>query len=75
MDFGMLWFDNDTSSDLNYKVRRAMKYYEKKYGESVTLCYVHSSMFPDSFNDFPVEIRKDDMLLPNHFWLGQKENE
>lgn len=75
MSIGMLWFDNDNSADLNHKIRRAISYYEKKYEKPVTLCYVHPSMFPIKKGVYPVEVRKDEMLMPNYFWLGQKENE
>jgi len=46
MNIGMLWFDNDKMMDLNAKIERASNYYQKKYGKSPTLCYVHPSMLP-----------------------------
>ena len=85
MDVGMLWFDNDNSADLDVKVKRAASYYQKKYGQSPNLCFVHPSMIPTNGkesgskkkakNGKPrktagVELRTSQSLLPNHFWLG-----
>ena len=85
MDIGMLWFDNDNSADLDVKVKRAASYYQKKYGQSPNLCFVHPSMLPTNGkksgskakakNGKPrkssgVELRTSQALLPNHFWLG-----
>ena len=86
MDVGMLWFDNDKSADLDVKVKRAASYYQKKYGQSPNLCFVHQSMLSTNGkkprgtskakkNGKPsktagVELRTSKSLLPNHFWLG-----
>ncbi len=77
MDVGMLWFDNDKKADLQVKVARAASYYQKKYGQSPNLCFVHPSMLPAGKNSSSgnkgVEIRPSKSLLPNHFWLGVDE--
>ena len=44
MRTGMLWFDNDPKTDLPTKVLRAAAYYQKKYGCSPNLCFVHPTM-------------------------------
>ena len=41
MTVGMLWFDNDSNSDLTSKVARAASYYVGKYGDHPNLCYIH----------------------------------
>ncbi len=71
MNIGMLWFDNDQKVDLTAKVVRAASYYQSKYGQAPTLCFVHPSMV----NTAPpkasgIEIRTTRSVLPNHFWLG-----
>lgn len=48
MNVGMLWFDNDTKTDLDGKIERAAVYYRTKYGRVPTLCFVHPSMLPSS---------------------------
>jgi len=71
MNVGMLWFDNDPKADLTVKVMRAATYYQNKYGQSPTLCFVHPSMIsaaPVKTNG--IEIRTSRSVLPNHFWLG-----
>ena len=32
MNIGMLWFDNDTKTELTIKIERAAHYYREKYG-------------------------------------------
>ncbi len=51
MNVGMLWFDNDSKTDLNGKIERAAVYYRTKYGRVPTLCFVHPSMLPTPQND------------------------
>ncbi|MBC8331641.1 MAG: hypothetical protein H8E28_06645 [Anaerolineae bacterium] len=73
MDIGMLWFDNDKNSELNTKVERAAAYYQRKYGQSPNICFVHPSMIPVSEKQRKaavIELRTSQSLLPNHFWLG-----
>ena len=79
----MLWFDNDKQADLDAKVKRAVTYYRKKYGQNPNLCFVNPCMIPtngngrkptqnngSSLKSSGVEIRESNTLLPNHFWIG-----
>ncbi len=50
MDIGMLWFDNDKGADFAVKVKRAVDYYKKKYGQIPNLCFVHPCMIPVNGN-------------------------
>ncbi|HJW91958.1 MAG TPA: hypothetical protein VJ436_15090 [Anaerolineales bacterium] len=82
MNIGMLWFDNDTKSDLNTKIERAASYYQNKYGKLPNLCFIHPSMAEglikevEPKEDLPtikageVEVRATRAVLPNHFWIG-----
>lgn len=71
MNIGMLWFDNDTKSNLYAKIGRAISYYEKKYGREPDLCFVHPSMLPEELSKSGgIEIRTTSSVLPNHFWIG-----
>jgi hypothetical protein len=90
MNIGMLWFDNDTKSDLSDKVERAASYYQKKYGKRPDLCYIHPSMVPPAANGdgneaglkpairaaggYPIEVRTTRTVLPNHLWIGLNAN-
>ena len=88
MDIGMLWFDNDKQADLNSKVKRAVTYYQQKYGRKPNLCFVNPSMMvPMGANGSNgngnksvasaegVEIRESKSMLPNHLWIGINQRE
>lgn len=71
MEVGMLWFDNDSKSDLSSKVKKAAEYYRNKYGQDPNLCYVHPSMIPDeSVKAEQISIFSKHTIIPNHFWIG-----
>ena len=71
MNIGMLWFDNDTKTDLSAKIKRAASYYKEKYGQNPNLCFVHPSMLKaPPTPEFGIELRTTRSVLPNHFWLG-----
>ena len=73
MNTGMLWFDNDHKMDFLTKMNRATEYYQKKYGQKPTLCFVHPSMeFIPPPKTSGIDVQTDKMILPNHFWLGIK---
>ena len=75
MNIGMLWFDNDTKSDLLTKVSRAASYYQNKYGKQPNICFVHPSMAQTKSEDQAIktgkiEIRLTKSVRPHHFWIG-----
>lgn len=71
MNVGMLWFDNDTKSEIKTKIKRAAVYYQKKYGQTPNLCYVHPSMVNEEpQNSDGIEVRTTRSVLPHHFWIG-----
>ena len=89
MKTGLLWFDDDPRKQLEEKVQRAATHYERKYGQSPTLCFVHPSVLSDGKQNNGngkrakkngvnkvggVEIRSGRSVLPNHFWLGIAED-
>lgn len=74
MNTGMLWFDNDPKSDLAVKILRASEYYQKKYGQTPDVCFVNPSTNVEvPSKSFSVEVKVNQMILPNHFWLGVKQ--
>jgi len=83
MNTGILWFDNDPKVDLVTKIQRAADYYQKKYSKPPTLVLVHPSMLPKELLDKPelkmpckgIVVRKNRSVLPNHFWVGETEEE
>lgn len=82
MSIGMLWFDNDSKTSLEAKIKRAVDYYRTKYNRTPTTCFVHPTMLmsephASSFTDQDlsvriggVEVRGNRSVLPNHFWIG-----
>lgn len=74
MNIGMLWFDNDTKTELSVRIQRAAEYYRAKYGSEPNLCFVHPSMVSTPAEELNVEVRTTKSVLPNHFWLGIKQN-
>jgi hypothetical protein len=75
MNIGMLWFDNDSKTDLPAKIKRAATYYKEKYGQTPNLCFVHPSMVKaPAPSEVGIELRTTRSVLPNHFWLGVNSN-
>ena len=74
MDIGMLWFDNDPKLDLPGKVAKAAAYYQHKYGEEPTLCFVHPSMLAEQkVKTGGVAVCSNNTVQPNHFWIGVQQ--
>jgi hypothetical protein len=75
MNTGMLWFDNDPKSNLLSKIERAAEYYQKKYGVTPNLCYLHPSMInTEPVKSNRIDILPNQLVLPNHLWIGLQEN-
>jgi hypothetical protein len=79
MNVGMLWFDNDTKSELLTKVTQAADYYSDKYGKYPNICYAHPSMADStpqskaedqSISMGKIEVRLTKSVIPNHLWIG-----
>lgn len=79
MNVGMLWFDNDSNSDLTSKVARAASYYVGKYGDHPNLCFIHPSTASkideecseeQEIKAGEIEVRLTNSVLPHHFWIG-----
>jgi len=85
MEIGMLWFDNDKGTSIPNKVEKAARYYQKKYGVSPDLCYVHPKMVKtengkkkktkkkaesEQIKIGKILVLKNKKILPDHFWIG-----
>jgi len=80
MDIGMLWFDNDSSTSFQRKVKRASAHYQNKFGKVPDTCVVHPSMVENGSREtvqegtgYKVEnliVEKSERVLPHHFWIG-----
>lgn len=79
---GMLWFDNYKKRSTRERIIRAANYYEQRFNIKPTLCFVHPTMVLDgSLGDTEyntpyhlddIEVRTTNSVLPNHFWIGAK---
>lgn len=74
MDIGMLWFDNDSKSDLLSKVKRAADYYRNKYGQEPNCCFVHPSMIEEKESKSgSIVVFPNSTIIPHHFWIGVQQ--
>jgi len=70
MHTGMLWFDN-SQTELNAKIQKAVDYYHKKYGRTPDLCLVHPNMLKDAvLKEEKITVRPYRPVLPGHIWIG-----
>jgi len=66
----MLWFDN-SQTELDTKIQKAVDYYHKKYGRTPDLCLVHPNMLKDTvLNEEKITVRPYRPVLPGHIWIG-----
>jgi hypothetical protein len=71
MDIGMLWFDNDPQTDLPNKIDRAAAFYQSKYGQAPTLCYLNPKMLgKDTLKHYSIEVKTNQSILHHHLWIG-----
>ena len=77
MKTGLLWFNDNPSTQLEEKITRAATHYQHKHGRPPDLCYVHPTALGDNkaHKIGDVEIRTGRSVLPHHFWLGLAEKQ
>ena len=65
-----MWYDDTANRPLEAKVARAAAHYERKYGQSPTLCFVNPSAKngTDQAAGIPIEALK--VIGPNCLWIG-----
>ena len=69
MTEGLLWYD-DSELDLAEKVEQAARRYERKFGESPSVCYVNPSLLPEGeCRVGDVSVEPLDTVLLHHFWI------
>jgi len=71
MDMGELWFEENPSVDLEFKVLQAARKFQRKYGQAPNLCLVHPSLLGGgqrSLGTLKLEGQKS--ILPNYLWIG-----
>jgi hypothetical protein len=74
MTTGMLWFDDDPKTSLDYKIQKAAEYYQRKYGLRAEVCLVHPSMLAGRESQVsPLAVRANRIILPGHLWIGAED--
>lgn len=71
MNIGMMWFDSDNRNSLRTRIDRAAQYYQEKYGQQPTVCFVNpNTVGKDAAKLDGIHLRTSASVLPDHFWLG-----
>ncbi len=74
MNSGMLWFDNDPKADLPTKILRAATYFQRKYGRTPDLCFIHPSMLSgEERSANGIEICPSRSVQLHHLWIGTSD--
>jgi len=74
MATGMIWFDNDPQKNINEKINLAVQYYQKKFGNEPTVCFLNPK-FEGKLLDSDSEIEFDYNLglSPDYIWIGMRQ--
>jgi hypothetical protein len=70
METGMLWFDNDPKTTLEQKIKKALDYYNNKFGNKPNVCLVHPGMLDKEKEVEGLKVRAYQPVMPGHFWIG-----
>jgi hypothetical protein len=85
MEFGLLWYDDDSGRGLEDKVERAAIRYREKFGHWPNTCYVHPQALTDRMGREPrvpllsakgqgtVRLLSAPNILLHHYWLGKTD--
>jgi hypothetical protein len=73
MEWGLMWFDDTTGRSLEDKVSRAAAHYERKYGQTPTLCFVNPSAKNGTDQAAGIQIEALKAIGPHCLWIGVGE--
>lgn len=76
MNTGWFWFDDDKKRTLFEKVIIGAAYYQKKYGQAATVCYVNPSVlvgYEEPVQVNGIRLLKSKTIIVNHFWFQAEE--
>lgn len=75
MHTGMLWFDNSNAT-VETKLKKAIDYYEKKYGRKPDLCLLNpKTLGKEKPNIDGLNVRPYKPVLPGHIWIGIEDKQ
>ncbi len=71
LDSGMLWYDNHIDLPLKERIQQAADYYEQKYGQRPSICYVpQNELDQETSLTSGIAVHPAKEILPNHLWIG-----
>jgi len=75
MQWGLLWFDDNSKLPLSARVEKAVRRYREKFGRSPNLCYVNPVTLSE-VEDMPAHVKIIGLasVQPNHFWIGVRSS-
>ena len=71
MTTGMIWFDNDLQTNIEEKIKLAIRYYHRKFGSQSTVCALNPKLqeiLQQPVADIEVNYNSD--LSTDYIWLG-----
>ena len=72
MEIGELYLVEDKSMNLEQRVLWAAKRYQRKYGQSPTLCLLPPSLLHGQQGQLGnLRLEAKQSLLPNYLWMGE----
>jgi hypothetical protein len=72
MEWGLLWFDDNSKVSVATKVKRAARQYREKFGRRPDTCFVHPTTFSgEATMPKGIDVRESKHIQPNHFWIGR----
>jgi hypothetical protein len=73
MKSGMLWFDNNTKTNLAQKLETAATYYEIKFGRKPTAAHVNPKDLTQAQKINDINVSPLRSILPHHILIGVDE--
>lgn len=71
MQEGLLWFDKDPNRTLSDKIKRAVDYYQHKFGHTPNACYLNAADADTQSGEISgIQMRTAPNVLRYHLWLG-----
>lgn len=77
MNYGVLWFNDDTQTTLREKIEQAAQYYRRQYNRAPQLALISPKAREENpdlkslpFEGEEIAVREWSGALHDHFWIG-----
>lgn len=72
MEIGLLWYDN-SASDLDTKLIKAVARYRERFGSDPNVCYVNPATLPEGERQIDgLVVKASTRILQHHLWMGKE---